>query len=589
MSNEKFNDLSTYIDFLDRIGDLRRITTEVDPVLEITEITCKTIEDDGPALIFENVKGSEHPVATNLFGSEERLKLALGCDPKELGEEILFFAEKVMPPKIDNIFNSLPFIKRITNFRSKSSLFGAPCQQIEDKSDLTTLPILKCWPEDGGKFITMGLTITQSPKNLKRNMGMYRLQMHDANTLGMHWHPHKGGASHYHEASQMGVDFPAAVILGGDPSLIFASIAPLPENIDELLFSAFLKKKPIELTKAKTSNLKIPANAEFVIEGLVPLGDTKLEGPFGDHFGYYSMEEQFPYLNVRTITRKHNAIFPATVVGRPPKEDMFLGMAASNIFGPLIKLINPEIIDIWAFYEAGFHNLLVISIDERYPKNSVKSMMAIWGTGQLSLTKCIIAVPSFVDPTNIEDVLAYFGANFDPSKDLTLLQTTPLDTLDFTSGKIHVGSKVGFNAIGEGVKISKDNFNPIIIKDPRNHCPHIKDYRVLNKNIITLSSDDPIETVMDEIYSCNILSDFKIFFLISGDVDIKDDVDLLWGIFTRFDPSLDIHFENSEKKSSSITFKGRMIVDATSKSWYPEMIEMDKKIVSQVNKKWNTY
>jgi 4-hydroxy-3-polyprenylbenzoate decarboxylase len=589
MADHNFDDLQSYVNFLDRIGDLKRIKGEVDPILEITEISCKTIENNGPALLFENVLGSRYPVVTNIFGSEERLKLALGCDPKELGQEILFFMEKMMPPKIGNIFDSLPFIKKITNFRSKELLSNAPCQQLEDKLNLSSLPILKCWPEDGGRFITMGLTITESPKDFKRNMGMYRLQMHDDYTLGMHWHPHKGGASHYHEACQMGTDFPAAIILGGDPSLIFASIAPLPENIDELLFSAFLKKKPIRLTRAKTSNLKIPANAEFVIEGFVPLNETKLEGPFGDHFGHYSMEQQFPYLNVKTITRKHNAIFPATVVGRPPKEDMFLGMAATAIFGPLIKLINPEIMDIWAFYEAGFHNLLVISLDEKYPKNSVKSMMSIWGTGQLSLTKCIITVPSFVDPRNIELVFGYLGANFHSSADLTLIQTTPLDTLDFTSGTMHIGSKVGFNAIGDGKEISKDNFNPVVIKDPRSNYKHIKDFRVMNKNIVVISSDYSAKKLIDEIFLNKILDNFKIIFLVSIDINLIDDVDLLWGIFTRFDPSLDIHFEKFEKKSSSIKFEGRMIVDATFKSWYPKLITMDDEISTMVKDKWKNY
>ncbi|MEC9381511.1 MAG: menaquinone biosynthesis decarboxylase [Thermodesulfobacteriota bacterium] len=589
MSQQKFNDLGTYIDFLDRIGDLKRIKSEVDPILEISEISCKTIESNGPALLFENVKGSTYPVATNLFGSEERLRLSLGCNPKELGEEIVDFAEKAMPPSLGNIFNSLPFIKRVTNFRTKKVSLNSPCQQVEDESDLDSLPIIKCWPDDGGRFITMGLTISESPKTSKRNMGMYRLQVHDKNTLGVHWHPHKGGAAHYHEACGLGVDFPIAVVLGGDPSLIFAAIAPLPDNIDELLFAGFLKKKPVELCKTRTSNLRVPSNAEFIIEGTVPLNETKLEGPFGDHFGYYSMESQFPFLNIKTITRKHNAIFPATVVGRPPKEDMYLGMAATHIFGPLIRLVNPEIIDLWAYYEAGFHNLLVVSVDERYPKNSVKCMMSIWGTGQLSLTKCIITVPSFVNPENLEEVFGYLGANFNPSRDLTLLQTTPLDTLDFTSGKMHVGSKVGFNAIGDGREISKDNFNPVVIRDPRIACENIRNYKVINKNIIVISSDYSPEKLIEEIFTKKILNDFKIIFLVSMDIRIEDNVDLLWGIFTRFDPSIDIHFQDCKRKSSTVTFEGQMIVDATFKSWYPKVIEMDKDISSMVNEKWKTY
>ena len=455
--------------------------------------------------------------------------------------------------------------------------------------NLDGLPIIKCWPEDGGRFVTMGLTVTQSPVNSKVNMGMYRLQKHDNKTLGMHWHPHKGGAAHYYEACQSGKEFPAAVVLGGDPSLIFAAIAPLPEDINELLFSAFLKRKPIRLCKAKTSSLKVPANAEFIIEGTVPLNKTKLEGPFGDHFGYYSMEGDFPYLNVKTITRKHNAIYPATIVGRPPKEDMYLGMAATNIFAPLLKLVNPEITDLWAYYEAGFHNLLVVSIDEKYPKNSVKSMMSIWGTGQLSLTKCIITVPSFVNPREIETVLGYFGANFNPEKDLTLLQTTPLDTLDFTSGKINVGSKVGFNAIGDGKVISKDNFGKVSIPDPRNKYNKIIDFRVVNKNIIIISSNHNPEEMTKDIFTSNLLENFRIIFIVSSDIKINDNIDIIWGIFTRFDPTLDIYFQNLNRRNSSITFEGRMIIDATLKEWYPKVLEMSDDISTKVNENWKNY
>ena len=589
MLGQNFNDLSSYIDFLDKIGDLKRISSEVDPELEISEISSKTIEENGPALLFENVKGSSFPVATNLFGSEERLRLSLGCNPKELGEEILSFAEKAMPPKLDNLFKSFPFIKRLTNFRSKEQAFNSPCQQIQDEITLEDLPIIKCWPEDGGKFITMGLTITESPISKKPNMGMYRLQMHDKDRLGMHWHPHKGGATHYHEARQLGQDFPAAIVLGGDPSLIFAAIAPLPENINELLFSAFLKRKPITMCKAICSNLKVPANAEFIIEGTVPLDETMLEGPFGDHFGYYSMEGYFPYMNVKTITRKHNAIFPATVVGRPPKEDMYLGMAATNIFAPLLKLVTPEITDLWAYYESGFHNLLVLSIDERYPKNSVKAMMSVWGTGQLSLTKCIISVPSFVDPRDIKKVFGYLGANFNPEKDLILLQTTPLDTLDFTSGKINVGSKIGLNAIGDGKIISEDNFEEIHILDPRKKYNKIKEFRVINKNIIDINSDFDPKIISKEVLESGILDNFKIVFIVGTDIRINDNVDLLWGIFTRFDPTLDINFKNRSVRNSSVQFSGTMVVDATQKDWYPKVLEMSPDIVNKVKQNWKKY
>ena len=264
-------------------------------------------------------------------------------------------------------------------------------------------------------------------------------------------------------------------------------------------------------------------------------------------------------------------------------------MAATNIFAPLLKLVNPEITDLWAYYEAGFHNLLVVSIDEKYPKNSVKSMMSIWGTGQLSLTKCIITVPSFVNPREIETVLGYFGANFNPEKDLTLLQTTPLDTLDFTSGKINVGSKVGFNAIGDGKVISKDNFGKVSIPDPRNKYNKIIDFRVVNKNIIIISSNHNPEEMTKDIFTSNLLENFRIIFIVSSDIKINDNIDIIWGIFTRFDPTLDIYFQNFNRSNSSITFEGRMIIDATLKEWYPKVLEMSDDISTKVNENWKNY
>ena len=589
MSKKNFDDLQSYLKFLDRIGDLKIVDSEVDPELEITEICSRTIEENGPALLFKNVKGSKYPLAANLFGTKERMDLSLGCDPKQLGQELLNFAQKAVPLKFSTLMEFFPFIKRGLNFSSKKISYNADCQQVQGGDSLDTLPILKCWPEDGGRFITMGLTITESPINKKRNMGMYRLQKFNDKTLGMHWHPHKGGAAHYHESLSLGSSLPVSIVLGGDPALIFSSIAPLPENIDEVLFSAFLKNRKINLVKSKFSEIMVPANAEFIIEGKVPLNKTKLEGPFGDHFGYYSMESQFPYLEIETITRKNNPIFPATVVGRPPKEDMYLGMAATDIFGPLISLVNPEVEDLWAYYEAGFHNLLVLSIDERYPKNAVKAMMSIWGTGQLSLTKCIIAVPKFVNSRDIIEVFAYLGENFDPQKDLTLIQTTPLDTLDFTSGKMNVGSKVGFNCIGEGKELSADAFKVPKIDDPRKKINFISDYRVMNKNIIIIKININKNKAISEIKNNDLLKEFKFIFIVSDDVEISSDVELLWGIFTRFDPSIDMYFKDIAVERSSVTFKGQVVIDATFKDWYPNVIEMNEDVKKMVNKKWKSY
>ncbi|NIS09467.1 MAG: menaquinone biosynthesis decarboxylase, partial [Candidatus Dadabacteria bacterium] len=446
MGKHNFHDLQRFIDHLEAIGDLKRITAEVDPILEITEIASRVIEEGGPALIFENVKGAAFPMAINLFGTMERVNLALGREPREVGEELVYLFEKVNPPSLKSFSTILPKAYDLLSMRTKNVRNGFS-QQVEEQPDLSRLPIMQCWPEDGGRFITLGLVLTNDPVTKRRNLGIYRMQVYDDKTTGMHWHPHKGGAAHYHQAAKLGQDLDVAVVLGGDPKMIFTAIAPLPDGMDELAFASYLRGKPIPMVQGKSVNLKIPANAEFIIEGTVPQGVLREEGPFGDHFGYYSMQADFPVFNVSEITRRLLPVFPATIVGKPPKEDIFLGIAAGEMFSPLIKIIQPEVKRMWAYPEAGFHNLLVVSVDERYPKNGIKAMLALWGTGQLLLTKCMIMVSSDVDPTDFSAVLTEIGENFYAKEDFLLVPWAPLDTLDFTSGKLNVGSKMGINAV----------------------------------------------------------------------------------------------------------------------------------------------
>src|SRR3989337_1921665 len=283
MKKKSFTDLQAYIRYLESIGDLKRIKAEVDPILEITEVYSRVVKERGPALIFENVKGSPFPLAINLFGTKERARLVFEGNQGRVARGIV--------------------------------------QEVSEEPDLDKLPVIKCWPKDGGRFITLELVLTQDPITKRRNLGIYRMQLFDKKTAAMHWHPHKGGAAHYHEASKLGMDLEAAVILGGDPKMIFTAIAPLPEGMDELAFASYLRGSPIPMIRGKSISLRVPANAEFIIEGIVPQGETRVEGPFGEHFGHYSMEAEFPIFKVKEITRRHNAIYPATVVGKPPKED----------------------------------------------------------------------------------------------------------------------------------------------------------------------------------------------------------------------------------------------------------------------------
>ncbi len=582
-----FLNLKQYIDFLEKRGDLRRVKTEVDPELEITEIASREMKAGGPALLFENVRGSRFPLAINLFASEERIKAALGGDPCEVGEELVEIFEKVNPPSVKGVFSALPKMTRMLSMRTTNSWTSAASQKNETDADLTKLPAIKCWPQDGGKFITFGLVVTHSPVSGARNMGLYRLQIYDSKTTGMHWHPHKGGAAHYDEAEKAGRDLEAAIVLGGDPALIFSAIAPLPEGVDEIAFSGYLRRRAVRMTKAKNLSMNVPADAEIIIEGVVPKNTRRTEGPFGDHFGHYSMEADFPVFKATGMTFADGAVFPATVVGKPPQEDMFLGVAAGEMFSPLIRIIHPEIKEMWACPEAGFHNLLFVKVDERYPKNAVKSMLALWGTGQLALTKCMVTVSGDVNLRDFSAILEEIGKNFDPRDDFLLIPTAPLDTLDFTSGSFNVGSKMGINAVKKPGRPQARYCSSV--PDPREKHPEIKDWRLLAGGFFAAQVEGNPKGLIRRIFETPGFENIRIAALVSEDINVHDDTELIWGIFTRFDPRLDIEFERTSPLGSDISREGRMGIDATKKEWYPEVTEMTPEIKAQVSEKWNSY
>lgn len=588
MKKKQFYDLQEYISYLEAIGDLVRVKAEVDPILEITEISSRVIKERGPALIFENVRGAAYPLAINLFGTEERVDLALGRKPRDVGEELVELFHKVNPPSLKSFFSILPKAYDLLSMRTKGVKSGAS-QEVEERPDLSRLPIIKCWPLDGGRFITLGLVLTQDPVTRRRNLGIYRLQIYDEKTTGMHWHPHKGGAAHYHEAGKLGRDLEAAVVLGGDPKMIFTAIAPLPEGMDELAFASYLRGKPIPMVKGKSISLPVPANAEFVIEGIVPQNELRVEGPFGDHFGHYSMEADFPVFHVNEITHRVNPIFPATVVGKPPKEDIFLGMAAADMFSPLVRIIHPEVKDMWAYPEAGFHNLLVVSVDERYPKNGIKAMLALWGTGQLLLTKVMITVSSDINPRDWNAVLTEIGENFDPNEDFLMIPWAPLDTLDFTSGKLNVGSKMGINAVRKKEGCRNKRKAPGRVPDPREKHKEILDWRLLPGGILAIKLEKNPKEMLKKMFGTPGYEDVRIIAAVSPDIDVHDDTELIWGIFTRFDPYLDVIFERTELRGSAVVYGGRMGIDATIKNWYPLVIEMSEDVRDKVTERWKEY
>ena len=577
-----FGDLQEFVRYLEQKGQLKRVRAEVDPELEVTEITQRVLREQGPALLFERPKGSSTPLVMNLFGTMDRVRVALGREPAEIGNELIEAVQKVNPPSLKGIWESRALIQRAL-FSHPRKVTSALCQEIVEAPDLSALPILKCWPDDAGRFITFGMVLTHHPRTGRRNLGLYRLQVFGKDATGMHWQSMKGGRGHYWEAEQEGKDLEVAVVIGADPILMMASILPLPEDVDEIAFAGFLRGKGAPMVRAKTINVMVPANAEFVLEGVVPARERRLEGPFGDHFGHYSEAAEFPVFHIRKVTHRRNAIYAGTVVGKPPQEDKFLGIAAGEMLGPLIKVINPNIVDMCAYVGAGFHNLLVVSLKERHPKEVLKTAMSLLGTGQLSLTKVMILAGPDRDPRDFRAVLRDLWHRFDPEDHMWLLPFAPLDTLDFTSFKMHVGSKLVLDAAGE----IRANADPPRDIDVRRFDDRIEDYRLIEGGFLVVVVRRQAREVLQKLVQSPLGVRFVV--AVSPDVRLDDDENLQWGIFTRFDPARDMFFTQQVFVGARPVYRGVAGIDATWKEGYPKPLVMDESIVKLVDRRWDEY
>ena len=484
-----YNDLREWMAALERAGELKRISTEVDPVLEIAEITDRVSKSrdrngryGGPAILFEKPKGSEIPVLINQFGSERRMKMALEVGSlDEVAARIHQFMDVKSPQGFLDKMKMLPMLAEMGKFFPKAVSTG-PCKEVvrKDNFSLNHLPILQCWPKDGGKFITLPCVITRDPKTGKRNVGMYRMQVYDERSTGMHWQRQKVAAEHYRERLRQGagqetslpaaqasaaVDIMArtsggamipqgelpkgrmdvAVAIGTDPALTFSAIVPAPPDIEEYLIAGFLRQKPVELVKCETVDLEVPATSEIVLEGYVNLDELRSEGPFGDHTGFYSLEDLYPVFHLTCVTHRNNPIYATTIVGKPPQEDAYMGKAVERIFLPLMRLTIPELVDINLPIEGVFHNLMIVSIRKSYPGQAGKVMNAIWSLGQAMFTKCIMVVDDDIDVQDLSAVTLRVLNNIDPERDIQFT-LGPVDSLDHASRLPDYGSKMGIDA-----------------------------------------------------------------------------------------------------------------------------------------------
>ncbi|MBI2174610.1 MAG: menaquinone biosynthesis decarboxylase [Candidatus Omnitrophica bacterium] len=581
-------DLQSFLSQLDREGQLARVSVEVDPELEITEIATRVVKEKGPALLFERVKGSEFPLAINLLGSQRRIELALGRHPEEVGRQLKRLMEAAMPPRPKRLIGEWRTLGRVLAMGPKRLRHGV-CQEVEETPDLLRFPVLKCWPKDAGRFITCGMVLTHDPETDVRNLGIYRMQVVGPDQVLMHWQIQKGGGFHYWKAQKQEKALAVSVIIGGDPLLYLASVSPLPEGIDEIAFAGFLRGRSIPLVLGKTKLTVSPADAEIVLEGFVAPDERLPEGPFGDHFGHYSHPAPFPVLWLQTVTRRKHPIYLAAVVGKPPQEDRYLGNAVQEMLLPMIRLIHPEIRDLWAYYEAGFHSLAVASVTERFGKEAMKTALGLLGTGQMSLTKCLVLVDEDVDARDFNAVLKALQQHFDPQEDFLLLPGVPFDTLDFTSFTLNLGSKMILDATRNGSGQGEKPAAKIDVARVLSLHPRIRRVKSWEEVLLAIQVEGSGREVVEQLVKDPAFSRWKLLAAVSPDVDMEDKESLLWGIFTRFDPARDVVFQNAELHGSWPVYRGCLGIDATFKTGYPEAVVMDPGVSQWVNTRWHQY
>ncbi len=591
-------DLRTFIKLLKERNEIKEIYGEVSTELEITEIADRVVKSGGPAILFKNVKGSKFPVLVNLFGTYERVKLAIGNEPEETFKWLVqLLTERT---SLKSLFKNKGHLFKLFKSLKPKVVKTAPVQEIVNLNpNLFEIPALKCWPKDGGKFITLPLVITHDPETGKRNIGMYRIQIYDEKTAGLHWQSHKTGAYHYWKAENLNKPLPVAIAIGGHPALIFSAIAPLPPNFDELMFASYLLGEKIRLAKAKTIPLFVPADAEFIIEGYAYPYERRIEGPFGDHFGYYSLAEPFPVLHVTAITHRRDAIYPATIVGKPPMEDSWVGKAISEIFFPIIKFQIPEITNMYLSHEAGFHNLGIISVESYFPRQAIKAMMGIWGLGQLALTKILIAVDKTINPEDLESVAVEVLKWVDFSEDLIFVRDAHTDTLDVAGPLTDHGSKLGIDATP---KKGREQFEirKITLPELKGKGEIIDELRPIDGILVVkIKKDRPFKAreIANEIWEIDLEKKVRIMFIVDEEIDIHEKTELLWGLFTRFDPERDIFFDERKLNYRVLpNFGTRMAIDCTRKfkeeghlkPWL-EIIEMDEQIKKRVTQRWKEF
>jgi 4-hydroxybenzoate decarboxylase subunit C len=576
--------LRSFLDQLRRENDLVTVEAEVDPDLEIAEIHRRVIERGGAALLFTRVKGSRFPVVTNLFGTQKRIEWAFGPRPQQFVKELVQVAETLIPPSPGKLWQHRKLGREFFRLGTRTTSRAAVTSEVDRPANLTELPVITTWHEDGGPFITLPLVYTEHPVTKQHNLGIYRMHVYGATTAGLHWQIQKGGGFHYTVAEQLGQSLPVTVFLGGPPALLVSAVAPLPENVPELMLASLLQGQKLRLTRARDAEHRLIAEAEFALVGHAPPHERRPEGPFGDHYGYYSLQHDYPVFHCDAIYHRRDAIYPATVVGKPKQEDFFIGDYLQSLLAPLFPLVMPGVRDLWSYGETGFHSLAAAVVRERYAREALVHGFRILGEGQLALTKFLLLTDAAMDLHDFPRVLEHILARTRWESDFFIFANTSMDTLDYTSGKVNRGSKAILMGLGEAVRDLPREFRgeiPAGVARAEVFCAGClvvegKSYDEDRDQAARLANHPPF-------------ADWPLIVLHDHAGVANSTTDFLWSTWTRFEPAGDIYARETDVVRHHLSYRSPIVIDARKKPSLPDELVVRDDIKELVDRRWCEY
>ncbi|HUR33889.1 MAG TPA: UbiD family decarboxylase [Vicinamibacterales bacterium] len=580
-----FPDLRAFLEQLRRSSDVIYIDAPIDPSQEAAEVHRRVIAANGPALVFRNVIGADFPLVTNLFGTARRAELAFGDRPLQLIKRLVHLVETILPPTPAKLWGARDVGLELLRVGVKRGSGGPVTEVVTRDVRLDRLPILTTWPEDGGPFVTLPLVFTQHPDGRGHNLGMYRLHVYDARTTGMHWQIGKGGGYHYQVAEARRQPLPVTVFLGGPPALILAAIAPLPENLPELMLASLISGERLKLASGPWPH-PLVAQAEFALIGEVPPHVRRAEGPFGDHYGYYSLQHDYPVFNVTQLARRRDALFPATVVGKPRQEDFFIGDLLQELLSPLFPLVMPAVQQLWSYGETGYHSLAGAVVKQRYAREAMASAFRILGEGQLSLTKFLLVTDQHVDLRDFRATLEHVLARTNPETDLYVFANLSMDTLDYSGPEVNKGSKGVWLGLGDPVRELRREFRAPEL--PRG----IGEVRVFCGGCLVAGgptyADEP--GAASRVASDPAFEGWQLVVLTDEAVRaVRSPMNFLWTTFTRFEPAADIHAAATRVVRNHLSYSGPIVIDARMKPWYPKEVSCRPDVAETVSRRWREY